>query len=609
MNKNIKSRRINVLRDSVARRIAAGEVIDRPQAVVRELLDNSIDAESTDISLYVEKGGTSEIRVVDNGTGMDAENLERCFLPHSTSKIVDFEDIYSTSTLGFRGEALSSIASCSKLRIISAVSDSEPANKLEVYDGKLRELGEFRGSKGTLISVKDLFYSMPGRKNFLKSAGAEASQCRIMFIEKALPQTDINFRYFNDGKLRLFLPASDLVSRVHNAYGSLFQKEFLRSFSTTDGEIGISAVAGSPSLYRKDRKYIHVFINNRRINDFSLIQAIDYAYSSYLPGGCHPVCFLFLKIPPQHIDFNIHPAKREVKFRNLPEIHHTVSSAVASHLAGRNNFNAKPSEHRRQPVLGLAAGEKPESGFSMGRYNNRYGIPDRSIFRKESLSGIKAELQTETALIRPAASDPATEAPAAIPGNEPSVPAPAAEYPARLVYLGQLFNLFLLFETDDNLLLIDQHAAHERIIFNRLCERRPELQQLLVPLRFTLESDEQDALERCLDEYRALGFDLEKDCDREWHINSLPSVCDGMEDELTSFFRDSITDPDELKRKLYAMISCKSAIKDGDRVDEMTALELAGKVLELDNPRCPHGRPVLQLISRDELYKMFGRTF
>ena len=160
------TRRINILRDSVARRIAAGEVIDRPQAVVRELLDNSIDAGATDISLYIRGGGIEEIRVVDNGSGMDEENLRKCFLPHATSKIIDFEDIYSTSTLGFRGEALSSIASCSKLTITSSTDSDQPANRLEVFDGKLRDLSESRGQKGSLISVRDLFYSMPGRKNF-----------------------------------------------------------------------------------------------------------------------------------------------------------------------------------------------------------------------------------------------------------------------------------------------------------------------------------------------------------------------------------------------------------------------------------------------------------
>lgn len=608
MINNNQSRRINVLRDSVARRIAAGEVIDRPQAVVRELLDNSIDAGSTDISLYVEKGGIEEIRIVDNGSGMDAEDLSKCFLPHATSKIQDFEDIYRTTTLGFRGEALSSIAACSKLRIISAVSDDLPANKLEIYDGKLRDLSEYRGGKGTMISVRDLFYSMPGRKNFLKSSGAESAQCRSMFIEKALPQLGINFRYFSDGKLKLFLPASDLVSRVQAAYSGLFQKEFLNNFSDEDEDIKITASAGSPSLYRKDRKYIQIFINNRRINDYSLIQAVDYAYSTYLPGGCHPVCFLFLEIPPEHIDFNIHPAKREVKFRNLPGIHHMVTTAVVKHLASndRSSFNADLSGAYSQPAFGF---DKPAHTSDRSNVGNMSAvreftprsIADRSIFRQESISYIRGKLGNPA----PEASEAETAS-----ETEPALSTrDALDAPARLVYLGQLFNLFLLFEHDEDLLLIDQHAAHERIIFNRISGGRPQIQELLVPLRFSLENEEQAVLEKHLDDYSELGFELKKAGDRDWLLNALPIACTGIENDVISFFRNRVENTDELKKKLYAMISCKSAIKDGDRLDEITAIELASEVLEMDNPRCPHGRPVLQLISRDQLYKMFGRTF
>jgi DNA mismatch repair protein MutL len=593
MTNNNQSRRINILRDSVARRIAAGEVIDRPQAVVRELLDNSIDAGATDISLYIEKGGIEEIRIVDNGSGMDSENLSKCFLPHATSKILDFEDIYRTTTLGFRGEALSSIAACSKLRIISSTDNNLPANKLEIYDGKLRDLSEYRGAKGTLISVKDLFYSMPGRKNFLKSAGAESAQCRAMFIEKALPQLGINFRYFSEGKLKLFLPASDLVSRVQSAYSGLLQKDFIEEFSASDGDIKITSAAGGLSLYRKDRKYIQIFINNRRINDYSLVQAVDYAYSNHLPGGCHPVCFLFLEIPPEHIDFNIHPAKREVKFRNLPEIHHMVTAAVGSHLSGRisGSFKAYIGKTYSQPAFGF---EKSAAAADKAPTFKTQSFADKSIFRSTSLPEISRKLNSE---------------PLSSKQVFPSTDIQTIDAPARLIYLGQLFNLFLLFEYDNNLLMIDQHAAHERIIYNKISGGRPEVQELLVPLRFTIEKEEQAVLETHFDEYLALGFELEKADDRDWLINSMPTVCNGIEDEVINFFRNSVETADELKKKLYAMISCRSAIMDGDRIDEITAIELAAEVLELDNPRCPHGRPVIQLISKDQLYNMFGRTF
>ena len=601
MNKPV-TRRINILRDSVARRIAAGEVIDRPQAVVRELIDNSIDAGSSEISLHLRGGGIDEIRVVDNGSGMDEENLRKCFLPHATSKITDFEDIYSTYTLGFRGEALSSIAACSKLSITSSTDSDLPANRLEIYDGKLKSLSESMGQKGTVISVRDLFYSMPGRRNFLKSSSAESNQCKTMFIEKALPQTNISFRYFSDDKLKLFLPATDLRQRVLSAYGSLFRPEFLQTFYTEDDGIKISAVLGSMSLYRKDRKYIHVFINNRRISDYSLVQAVDYAYSTYLPGGCHPVCFLFLEIPPEHVDFNIHPAKREVKFRNLPSIHHSVTEAVSKFLQAKNTFTAslprfdKPSDSSTQQELGIKI-TGGTGGYKPPDLHKQRAAAD-SIFRRENLDSIAAELA------------PAKPPVNAVESPKPT-PAEAVAETARtpLIYLGQLFNLFLVFEHGSDLMLIDQHAAHERIIFDELVNKKPEIQELLVPLDLHLEREQEHTLERNLQDYTGLGFDLQKVNPGDWLINAMPSLCSGMEDEISSFFRSSINDAVELKKELFALISCKKAVTDGDKIDDISAIEIAAAVLDMDNPRCPHGRPVKQLISRDELFRMFGRTF
>ncbi len=597
------SRRINILRDSVARRIAAGEVIDRPQAVVRELLDNSIDAGSSEINLYIHGGGIEEIRVVDNGSGMDEENLQKCFLPHATSKITDFEDIYSTKSLGFRGEALSSIAACSRLSITSSVSDDGSAFKLEIQDGKLRDLSPFRGPRGTLISVRDLFYSMPGRRNFLKSPSAESALCRTTFIEKALPQLETGFRYFAEDKLKLFLPASDLKTRIVSAFGGLFHQNFIDTFSAETDGISITAAAGTPSLYRKDRKYIQIFINNRRISDFALVQAVDYAYSSFLPGGCHPVGFLFLDIPPEHVDFNIHPAKREVKFRNLPEIHHIVTDTLGSYLGKHNSFRVSApltgkqfySEKQKSLDIGRPAAAVTSAAFPSSPAKD-------SIFRKQTLEEISSEISSEIA---------AEAAPVIKKGNitEPSrSPHPAAPG-APLVYLGQLFNLFLLFEHGDTLLLIDQHAAHERIIFDRLSEEKPQVQELLVPVIFCVESAREHFLLNSIEQFKQMGFDLQQADDGEWMLNSMPSICSGMEDELTAFFSRGIKNISELKKELYAMMSCRSAIRDGDSISSITALELAGAVLKLENPRCPHGRPVIQQITREQLFRMFGRTF
>ena len=591
MSDNKSSRRINILRDSVARRIAAGEVIDRPQAVVRELLDNSIDASSTDISLFIKGGGIEEIRVTDNGSGMDRENLKKCFLPHATSKINDFDDIYKTRTLGFRGEALSSIAACSRLSITSSVDDNSQANRIDINNGSIVREEPAHGRKGTIIQVRDLFYSMPGRRNFLKAPSAESSMCRTTFIEKSLPQTDISFRYFVDDKMRLFLPPSDLKTRVLSAYGSLFNKDLMSSFEDESEGIKLTAAAGTPSLYRKDRKYIHVFINNRRINDYSLVQAIDYAYSSYLPGGCHPVCFLFLDIPPEHVDFNIHPAKREVKFRNLPGIHHFVTEASGKFLSTRNSFTVKNFPEKKSYTVNqknLELSYRTPVHKPVHQPVPEHGILNRkpasaSVFRDKNLPEIAEEISETSVNLQP-------------------------EHKS-LVFLGQLFNLFLIFEYGSNLLLIDQHAAHERIIFNSLSEDKPDIQELLVPIRLSTDRDSGRNILENIDSYKRMGFDFQQTAEGDWLLNTMPAACTGFEDSIVEFFQSRVKTESELKKKLYAMISCKAAIKDGDSIDDIAAVELAVKVLEMENPRCPHGRPVIQLLSREQLFKMFGRTF
>ncbi|MDC7126034.1 MAG: DNA mismatch repair endonuclease MutL [Spirochaetales bacterium] len=579
---------INILKDSVARRIAAGEVIDRPGACIRELMDNSIDAKADEITLSIKNGGIDEIRLVDNGIGMDERNLRLCFLPHATSKINDFEDIYKTNTLGFRGEALSSIAACSKLTIISSTSDSLAAHKLEIRNGKIIDLSDYRGSKGTVISVRDIFYSMPGRKNFLKSPSAESAVCKTMFIEKALPQSNKSFKYFTNDKLSLYISEADLVSRVKSAYSSLFHNELLYNIEKEIDGILIKAAAGKHSLYRKDRKYIHIFINNRRVNDLSLVHAVDYAYSQYLPGGCHPVCFLFLEIPPEHIDFNIHPAKREVKFRNLPSIHHCVTQALGEFLSTHNSFKSSfvtPKKDTSYQTEFEIKQETTPTSFHQNYpvYYKTYSQPEpvkESIFKTDSIDNINANFIK-----------------------------PEINKSTSLIYLGQLFKLFLLFEHGDEFLLIDQHAAHERLIFNDLISSPKKVQELLVPMELRLEKKQEISVEDNLEVYSELGFELQKISQGNWCINALPPVCSGMEDDITDFFMDEIKDAAELKKRLYAMMSCRSAIKDGDIVDSISALEIATKVLELDNPRCPHGRPIIQIISRDKLFEMFGRTF
>lgn len=376
-----RSRSIHLLRDQVARKIAAGEVIDRPFSLLRELMDNAVDAGADTIDVHLAGGGTRSVRVVDNGCGMEREDLELCFLPHATSKISEVEDLDRITSLGFRGEALSSIAACSRLRITSAVAEGE-AFTIEVDNGKLLSLQPSKGRKGTVVEASDLFYSIPARKRFLKSDQAELSACRKLFAEKALAFPEISFRLFSEGELKLFLPASSLIDRVTASYPGQVHASMIHTIQGAGEGFHFTALGSGLSLYRKDRRYIHIYVNKRKIDEFSLVQAVSYGYGEYLPGGTFPVCFLFLEVDPERVDFNIHPAKKEVRFRGLKEIHHQVSSGIRDFLRSKwptpLPYEIPAADDRPH----LSEGEKNDfgsSGFPKPSY-------DKAPFSKSSMS-------------------------------------------------------------------------------------------------------------------------------------------------------------------------------------------------------------------------------
>ena len=580
IRKNI-SRRIKVLRDSVALRLAAGEVIDRPFSVIRELLDNSLDAGADKIDVYVENGGVDNIRVIDNGTGMSRKDLEICYLPYSTSKIDVLEDLDYLKTLGFRGEALSSIAACSRLEITSK-TETGAANKLIVHSSRIISINESGGSEGTIIDVSDLFYSIPARKKFLKRASAESTACRKTFIEKALSFPEIAFRFYSDNVLRTFLPVSTLKERVIAAYPEVFNKQLLHEFSTEHKDFQIRIIAGDPALHRKDRRYIQIFLNNRRINEFSLVQATEYGFSDFLPGGNYPVAFIFINVDPSLIDFNIHPAKKEVRFRNLPEIHRSIVNTIKSFLSSFEYNYAKSTFENESSgnFTGFTYILKERSKeYHTHTVPNTITTTGKSIFPVNDIKELKPESKT----------------------NSDKLP----KY--QITYMGQLFNLFLLTAIDDVFYFIDQHAAHEKILFNELKAKRGKTQDLLIPSLFDLEKEKESVFVSDLDKYKSLGFSFEKLVNNQWQLISIPEICAGKETVIINFIKNQKGTIPDLETELYADMACKTAIKDGDILDSITALELIRKTMDLKNARCPHGRPVWFQVSREELFRFVGR--
>jgi DNA mismatch repair protein MutL len=584
---NTPRRAVKVLRDSVARRIAAGEVIDRPASVVRELLDNAIDAGSAEIAVYIEEGGVERIRVVDDGCGMTEDDLRLCCLPHATSKIETEEDLYRITSLGFRGEALASIATVARCEIVTRTAEAAAAHKIIIHGGEELSFEPCTGNTGTIVEAADLFYAIPARRRFMKTASAEAAQCKTVFLEKALAFPKISFKFFADGSLKVFLPAGDLLSRISAAYDEA-DKRMLSLLAGTGDGFRLSLAAASPELSRRDRRYIQVYVNRRRIWEYALIQGVEYAYSHYLPGGVYPFCFVFAEIDPGRVDFNIHPAKREAKIKNAAEVRRRMGELLESFLRqfalknrpadtpGGQNLNLPFADNSLPPGY-RSADERP------------YGSP-----RASSWNFPENRFRTFT----PAeASQDLVLAEAA--------PSFGAEKKFDFIYRGQVFGLFLIAEREGSLYLVDQHAAHERIIYEALAaDTLP--QPLLIPNEFETDDEGDAAAARNAEELARLGICIERRAAGLWALTALPETYRGGEEDIIQ----SVTgchSAGALKKEIFANLACKKAIKDGSPIDPLAACELIRAALALENPRCPHGRPLWFEVSREELFRKVGR--
>ncbi|MBN1412016.1 MAG: DNA mismatch repair endonuclease MutL [Spirochaetales bacterium] len=564
------SRRIHILRESVLRKIAAGEVIIRPFSVIRELMDNSIDAESTEVSVYVGGGGIESIRVVDTGCGMNEEDLKLCHLPHTTSKIQDDEDLYKIMTLGFRGEALASIAHCSLLSIISAVDSSGSGFKSEIREGKLTAITPHRSNRGTIVEARDLFYNMPARKNFLKRPVSEGSLCYATFIEKALPFPQTSFKFFSDSNLKKFLPAVDLPGRIATAFENTVTPKALKYMEFKGKDYSIRAVAGTPDLMMRDRKHIQVYVNNRKITEYGLVQAVEYGYTGLIPGKNHPFAVVFINVNPELVDFNIHPAKKECRLRNMPDIHHGVVSMFKNEFGG----------------YGIA-------------------IPSDNVLVHQQKSGLDFDDYTT-----PEVSDKVVSTPvwkthiSSSPEKKPVIKADEN----AIEFLGTVFGLFIVVRKDESLYIIDQHAAHERLLFEQFRASPSPVQDLLFPISFELDPDEEENFNNNGKFLSQSGINVNRISRGQYEISSLPSDFHNLPaSALIEFVKQNRGDKDELERALYSMAACRLAVKDGDEIDALTACRIAEGALSLDNPRCPHGRKIYHALSKEQLARLVDR--
>ena len=479
----------------------------------------------------------------------------------------------------------------------------------------LGKISPARLNKGTTVEVKNLFENFPARKKFLKRPQYEAAQCRQTFVEKALPHYNIEMRYIADGINKLILPAHSSLKERCLAAMSLKEPEELFYEINQEGDgFSFKAVLGSPAVVRSDKRNIYIFVNGRRINEYGLVQAVCYASEGYFPNGGFPAAFVFLNIDPERVDFNIHPAKREAKFEDYKEIHHSLSSTISSFYKQKTVSDLLKESYQPEYTRGFDF-EKTEyeaadlnqsynpAGTKNYRQSNNFDYLQNSTKTYWPASPIK-QLEASTAFQEVSATQHRLSAGAhetsAVPQDLPK---------SDFKFLGQFCGTFIAVEKNNALYIIDQHAAHERILFEGLKKSLGPSQELLIPYRIETESEKDDEIIRLnLQELQKAGFNINEEKKGLWIIRAVPIRWQGTEKDLKEDLAGAGKDPSGLMHHILARSACRAACKDGDIIDPVSAYNIAVKTFALPEPLCPHGRPLYFIIDRAELFKRIKRT-
>ncbi|MBN1879584.1 DNA mismatch repair endonuclease MutL [bacterium] len=588
--------KIMILPEYISNRIAAGEIIERPASVVRELLDNAIDAGADRIEIEIEQGGAILIRVTDNGHGFDPDGLLLAFERHATSKVRSLEDLDSIRTLGFRGEALPSIASVAQVSVESFCIDCSHGAKLRINGGKVDSLTQTACAPGTKISVRNLFYNTPARRKFLKSVKTEFSQIHETVIDHAVTYPMIHFLLKDRQQIVIDAPAVDLWTARLTA---LFGKKFMSQYIPVRGlhpDILIQGVICQPEFLRATGRSQRLFVNGRRIRDKIITQAVYRGYSQFITGHGHPAYILRIDMPPESVDVNVHPAKSEVRFRDSNGVFNLVSTLVSQALTGsmRVQFDLRSSSPKRTPT---------EPDLS----SREWRIPDGG---DASRGDVIIGEQPHSAISQPMPDNPIE------PGKLPTLP---LIHNDDWTLVGQAFNTFILIEIDRFLLVIDQHTAHERLLFEKFKNQyragQIPSQSLLFPVPVELETPQYSTIHEFTDLLRTMGLILEPFGKNTFAVRALPEhiaqespelLLKNLADELMEV---GTTERSRIaERKMLVSLSCRKAVKAGDPLSRAEMEGLVRALIENEIPNaCPHGRPIIVPMEHEEISRRFKR--
>lgn len=642
---------INILDKDTIDKIAAGEVVERPASIVKELLENSIDAGSSSVTVEIKNGGIDLIRITDNGCGIPSREVKKAFLRHATSKIVSDKDLISIKSLGFRGEALSSIAAVSRCEMITKTRDELTGVRYYIEGGREVEYEEIGAPDGTSIIIRDIFYNTPARRKFLKTASTEGAHISELVEKLAMANTEIAFKFISNGQIKLQTNGSgNLKDIVYQLYG----KEISKALCNVDYEkngIKIRGVVARPEVTRSSRSLENIFVNGRYIKDNIISKAVEDGFGDRLMQHQYPFCALNFDL--DGVDVNVHPRKMEVRFSDRNFVYDntkeaveeifTTQSAVREVPVGKTSNEKKvfvntpePFENKRRDMSQIP--EKvlhnkyedvtKDTLHSTGSDDEiKWRVPKENMYNpKDDMSFIKDE---NTKRVYSDINDLSNKSIKEVNIGNIDDANPNGIKPSQLSFfeseskkymkvIGQVFDTYWIVQLENEMYIIDQHAAHEKVMYERLLKEskanKLSSQMINPPIIVTLTDLEQNVLKEHMDEFRGIGFDIEEFGGKEYKINAIPNIFPSI--PKAELFNEMLSDstnydvisPSELILAKVASMSCKAAIKGNMRISLLEANELFDELLSLDNPyNCPHGRPTVIKMTKQEIEKKFKR--